>query len=75
MIGTMVAETTSPRFQAGKAQVTEEADQRRERRPQEVHLARGRPAGGPRLTSGPRCLAWALGVRQMGVSESNPSFV
>lgn len=72
---TIVAETTNPGVQAGKAQGMEEAEQDRERRPQEVRLARGRPAGGSGLLSGPMCLAWALAVRQLGVLGSKPSFV
>lgn len=63
------------RVQVVKAQVTEEAEHGRERRPQKVCLAKGRPAGGSRLPCGPMCLAWASGVRQMGVLGSNPSFV
>lgn len=70
----IVAETTSPGFEAGKAQRIEEVEQDRERRPQEVRLARGGPAGGSGLLSEPMCLAWALGIRQWGVLGSNPSF-
>lgn len=40
-----------------------------------MHMASDRPAGDPGLPSGPLCLAWALGIKQMWTLESNPSFV
>lgn len=68
--GTMVGETTSPGFQVGRAQIWKQ----NRGRPQEVYLASDRLVGGPGLPSEPLCLV-GLGVRQMGILGSSPSFV
>lgn len=54
------------RVQVVKAQVTEEAEHGRERRPQKVCLAKGRPAGGPRLPCGPHVPSLGFGSQTDG---------